>query len=41
MNEIEAKSILIKELNFSQDSLYKLDIFCKELILYNEKFNLI
>ena len=41
MTEIEAKSILIKELNFSQDSLYKLDIFCKELILYNEKFNLI
>ena len=41
MTEIEVKSILIKELNFSQDSLYKLEIFCKELILYNEKFNLI
>jgi len=41
MNEKEVKSILINKLGFSQDALYKIDIFCKELIKYNQKFNLI
>jgi len=41
MTETEAKSILLNKLNFTQDSLYKLDIFCKEVISYNQKFNLI
>jgi len=30
-----------QELNFTQDAIYKLDIFCQELIEYNKKFNLI
>jgi 16S rRNA (guanine527-N7)-methyltransferase len=38
MNEKEVQSIL---LNFSQDALYKLEVFCKEVISYNQKFNLI
>ena len=41
MTEIEVKSILLNKLNFSQDALYKLDIYCKEVIEYNKKFNLI
>ena len=41
MNEKEVKSILINKLGFSQDALYKIDIFCRELIKYNQKFNLI
>ena len=41
MNEKEVKSILLNELGFSQDALYKLDIFSKEVIEYNKKFNLI
>ena len=41
MNEKEVKSILINKLAFSQDALYKIDIFCRELIKYNQKFNLI
>ncbi len=41
MTEKEVKSILLNKLNFSQDALYKLDIFCREVIEYNKKFNLI
>ena len=41
MNEKEVKSILLNELGFSQDALYKLDICSKEVIEYNKKFNLI
>ena len=41
MNEKEVQSILLNELNFSQDALYKLEVFCKEVISYNQKFNLI
>ncbi len=41
MSEKEVNSILLNKLNFSQDALYKLDIFCKEVIEYNKKFNLI
>ena len=41
MTEKEVHSILIEKLNFSQDSLYKLDIFRKEVLEYNQKFNLI
>ena len=41
MNEKEVKFILINKLGFSQDALYKIDIFCRELIKYNQKFNLI
>ena len=41
MIEKEVKSILLNKLNFSQDALYKLDAYCKEVIEYNLKFNLI
>ena len=41
MTEKEVKSILLNKLEFSQDALYKLDTFCKEVIEYNKKFNLI
>ena len=41
MTEKEVKSILLNKLNFSQDGLYKLEVFCKEVIGYNQKFNLI
>ena len=41
MTEKEVQSILLNELNFSQDAIYKLDIFSKEVIEYNQKFNLI
>ena len=41
MIEEEVKSILLNKLHFSQDALYKLDAFCKEVIEYNLKFNLI
>jgi len=41
MNEKEVQSILLNKLHFSQDALYKIDTFCKELIDYNKKFNLI
>jgi 16S rRNA (guanine527-N7)-methyltransferase len=41
MTEKEVKSILLKDLKFSQDAIYKLDNFCLELIEYNKKFNLI
>ena len=41
MTEKEVKSILLDKLFFSQDSLYKLDTFSREVIDYNKKFNLI
>ena len=41
MTEKEVHSILLNKLKFSQDALYKLDVFCKEVIQYNQKFNLI
>jgi len=41
MNEKEVKKILLTKLNFTQDAIYKLDTFCKEVIEYNQKFNLI
>ena len=41
MTEKEVKSILLNQLHFSQDALYKLDIFSKAVIEYNLKFNLI
>ena len=41
MSEQEVKFILLNKLNFTQDAIYKLDIFCQELIEYNKKFNLI
>ena len=41
MKEEEVKSILLNKLHFSQDGLYKLDIFCREVLEYNKKFNLI
>ena len=41
MTEKEVQSILLNKLNFSQDGLYKLDIFCKAVIDYNKMFNLI
>jgi 16S rRNA (guanine527-N7)-methyltransferase len=41
MKEEEVKSILFKKLNFTQDAIYKLDIFSREVIEYNKKFNLI
>ena len=40
MTEKEVKSILLNKLNFSQDSLYKLDAFCHEVLEYNKNFNL-
>ena len=41
MTEKEVRSILLNKLHFSQDALYKLEIFTKEVIAYNQKFNLI
>ena len=41
MTEKEVRSILLNKLHFSQDALYKLEIFTKEVIEYNQKFNLI
>ena len=41
MTEKEVQSILLHKLHFSQDAIYKLDIFCKELIKYNHNYNLI
>ena len=41
MTETEVKSLLLNNLNFSQDALYKLDTYCKEVLEYNQKFNLI
>ena len=41
MNEKEVRNILISQLYFTQDSLYKIENFCREVIEYNKKFNLI
>jgi 16S rRNA (guanine527-N7)-methyltransferase len=41
MNEKEVHSILLNKLHFTQDALYKLDVFSKEVVKYNQKFNLI
>ena len=41
MTEKDVQSILLNKLNFSQDALYKLETFCKEVVDYNKKFNLI
>jgi 16S rRNA (guanine527-N7)-methyltransferase len=41
MKEKEVKKILLNKLSFSQDALYKIDIFCKAVIEYNKQFNLI
>ena len=41
MTDQEVKYTLLNKLKFNQDSLYKLDIFSKEVIEYNKKFNLI
>ena len=41
MSEKEVHSILLNKLNFNQDALYKLDVFCREVVSYNQKFNLI
>ena len=41
MTEKEVRLILLNKLHFTQDSLYKLDAFCREVIQYNQKFNLI
>ena len=41
MTEEAVKSTLFSSLNFSQDALYKLEVFTKEVILFNQKFNLI
>jgi 16S rRNA (guanine527-N7)-methyltransferase len=41
MTEKEVQSLLLNKLNYNQDAIYKLDIFCKELVEYNKKFNLI
>ena len=41
MTDKEVQLVLLNQLHFSQDALYKLDIFCKEVIAYNLKFNLI
>ena len=41
MTEKEVQYILLNNLNFTQDSVYKLEVFCKEVIEYNQKFNLI
>ena len=41
MKEKEVHSILLNKLHFTQDALYKLDVFSKEVVKYNQKFNLI
>ena len=41
MTEKEAQSILLNTLRFSQDAIYKIDTFCREVFEYNKKFNLI
>ena len=41
MSEKEVQSILLNDLKFSQDAIYKLDTFCNEVLDYNKKFNLI
>ena len=41
MTEKEVQEILRDKLLFSQDAIHKLDFFCKEVVEYNKKFNLI
>ena len=41
MNEVEAKQILKKDLNFSENNINNLEIFRIMLIEYNAKYNLI
>ncbi len=41
MTEKEAQFILLDHLKFTQDALYKLNVFCSEVVEYNKKFNLI
>jgi 16S rRNA (guanine527-N7)-methyltransferase len=41
MNEKKVQSILLNDLKFSQDAIYKLYTFCNEVFDYNKKFNLI
>ena len=41
MTEKEVQNILLNKLQFTQDAIYKLDVYCKEVIEYNKKFNLI
>jgi 16S rRNA (guanine527-N7)-methyltransferase len=41
MTEKEAQFILLDRLKFTQDALYKLNVFCSEVVEYNKKFNLI
>jgi len=41
MNKANVQSILLKELNFTKETLDKLQIFHDELIIYNKKYNLI
>ena len=37
MTEKQVQDILLNKLSFSQDALYKLDIFCKEVLEYNHQ----
>jgi|TARA_B110000444_G_C18821268_1_gene587850 16S rRNA (guanine527-N7)-methyltransferase len=41
MKEKEVKSVLLNKLHFTQDAIYKLDVFTKEVVEYNKKYNLI
>lgn len=41
MGEAEVKRILSEELNFSNEQIDDLDIFCQELIKFNNSYNLI
>ncbi|MDB9743075.1 16S rRNA (guanine(527)-N(7))-methyltransferase RsmG [Pelagibacteraceae bacterium] len=41
MNDDEAKQILLKDLNFSENDVNKLEVLEKSLLEYNSKYNLI
>jgi 16S rRNA (guanine527-N7)-methyltransferase len=41
MNDDEAKQILLKDLNFSENDVNKLEVLKKSLLEYNSKYNLI
>ena len=41
MNDDEAKQILLKDLNFSENDVSKLEVLKKSLLEYNSKYNLI
>jgi 16S rRNA (guanine527-N7)-methyltransferase len=41
MTEHQVKSVLLNSLHFKQDSIFKLEAFCREVIQFNLKFNLI